>query len=251
MFTTRLAVAALAIVLVLAGGGFMLSHFIGPESGGPSPTPLASNSASPVPSSAPSPSSALPTITASDAGKTLPAGIYSVEGFAVPFSVTLPAGWTANPFTRNHLGFALTSDGSDNIGLIVMDKVYPDPCDTAGGPQVIGSGVDALVAAFSSMPKFEVTDVSDVTVGGASGKSFLISNSVKLFAPRCSEEMLSIGTYDQDGEDVDVQMFGKEADRFWVLDVNGTRVLIAITDGHLEATRPVFDSLTFDGASSG
>jgi hypothetical protein len=205
------------------------------------------------PPAAPTPSPTSLTITTSDVGNALQPGTYRVHGFAAPFSVTLPAGWTASAFARNSIALESRSEGSINVALIVMDKVYPDPCHTATGKRVTAPGVDALVNAFSSMPDFDVTDISDATVGGANGKSFTISNSIDVAADKCSEDMLFLGTYDKDGKDVDVTMFGGETDLFWVVNANGTRVLIAITNTPriVQEAQPVLDSVSFgDGSSS-
>ena len=239
MFTNRLAVAALAVVLIVAGGGFVLSRIVGTGVAAPGPTPS--------PSVIPSPSSAAPdmTITTSAVGDNLSAGTYRVDGFAVPFSLTLPDGWIVSDFSRNSISIERRTDGSINLYLAIMNKVYPDPCQPAGGPDVIGPAVGDLVTSLSSMPGFEVSDVRDVTVGGADGMSFQITNSIDVIEADCSGEMLPIGTYDRDGEDVDIAMFGGETDRFWVLDAGDTRVFMAVTDVALEGTQALRDSLVF------
>ena len=126
MFNYRVAVAALAAVLVLAVVGFAISRMPGVGGTGPTPTPIPT----PTPSPAPTPAPPL-TITPADVGATLSAGTYRVQGFAVPFSVTLPAGWNATEFTPNSIGLALKSNGSVNIYLAVINRMYPDPCHTA------------------------------------------------------------------------------------------------------------------------
>jgi hypothetical protein len=252
MFTNRVAVAALAIVVVVAAGGLALSRLTGPGTGGPSPTPIPSLIPSPIPSLIPSPSAPPATITTASVGETLEAGTYRVEEFAAPFSVTLPAGWTANEFTFNSIALANATDGTQNIYVVVVDKVYLDPCHTDDGPTDIGPGVNDLVAAFSSMPDFDVGNLRDATVGGAPGKAFRFSNAIDVAAAGCSGDVLPFGTYDNDGEDIDIAMFGNESDRFWVVNAAGTRVLIAITKvpSIVQATQEVLDSISFDSGSS-
>lgn len=249
MFTNRLAAAALALVLVVLGGGFAVSRFAGPGTGGPSATPTAPPS-SLIPSSNPSPSPAAPMITTASVGSTLPAGTYQVDGFAVPFSITLPAGWTIGGFTRNNISIASRADGTKNIGLIALDTVYHDPCKPLDGGEVVfgpGSGIDERLDAFSSMKDFAVTDVLGSILGGAQAKAFTIRNSIDLAVTSCSGNTLPIGTYDDSGTRTEIAMFGGESDRLWLVDVSGTIVLVAITNtpSIVDATKPLLDSISF------
>jgi hypothetical protein len=248
MFTNRLALAGLAAVLVVALGGFALSRLPGGGAGGPGLMPSPSPSPSPSPPTVASPSPGAAVITTADVGRSLTAGTYLVEDFAAPFTVTLPAGWIVSDFSPNSIVLERASDGAMNVYLAVLDKVYPDPCHTEDGPTAIGPDVDDLVAAFSAMPGFEVTDVRDATVGGANGTSFQIRNSIDVVQAGCSEDMLPLGTYERDGSDLELSMFGGESDRFWVLDAGGTRLLMAVTDVAIAATLPVRDSISFAGA---
>jgi hypothetical protein len=252
MLNNRLAVAALATVLVVAIGGFALSRLTVPGPGGPSPMPTSTPTATPLPSVAASPSPANPTITTSDVGRALEPGTYRIDAFAAPLSVTLPPNWIVSELSENILGFQRLGGGNVNLALIVLDQVYPDPCRTTDGPSPVAPGVDALVAAFSTMPGFSVTDRREATVGGAAGTAFTISNSIDPAGAGCSQGKLLLGTYDRDGTDIDVEMFGGEQDRFWVVDAGGVRVLLAITDTPdiVAGAQPVLDSLAFDGGSS-
>ena len=276
----RLAAAALAVVIVISAGVLLLGRSSSGSIGGPSasatpsptetlqassPTTSPSNPTTSPSSPTASPSSAIapPTsasspparaLSADDVGRTLRWGTYRVEDFAAPFTITLPAvlqgrrlwlGWTANELTPNSFSIAKSADDSFNIYLAVIDKIYRDPCHTADGPSVIGSGVDDLVAAFSAMPGFEVADLKDATVGGAAGRVFLFSNSINVAAANCSGTMLPFGTRAEDGRDVDVAIFGGETDRFWVVQAGPTRVLITVTDNRVKAMQPLLDSLSF------
>ena len=245
MFNNRVAVAALASVIVIIGGGFALTRLTAPGPGGPGPTPTSAptgvHSPSPVASASSSP---VRTLTAAEVGKALQAGTYRVNGFAAPFSVTLPDGWNASELTPNSIGLGVKANGSINVFMAVMGKVYSDPCHAKAGPTAVGTGVAALVGALSSMSGFQVTDVSSATVGGAAGKGFKITNSIDVAAAKCSGTVLPIGTY-KNGADVDVSMFGGETDQFWVVDARGVRVLIAVTDNAVDGTKAVRESLRF------
>jgi len=262
--------AAAALILIVAVIGVGLFSRNQPSVGGPgaSPSPAATALATAAPPTqaaiTPAPPTPNPSVTATpptpapsqtttavisaaQIGRALQAGSYRINDFAAPFAVTLPAGWTVNELTPNSVALASRSDGSVNIYMAVIDKVYPDPCHTAGGPSAIGGGVDDLVTALSSMPGFDLADLADATVGGASGKSFTISNSIDVAAASCSGDTLLLGTFQKDGVGTDLPMFGGESDRFWVVDANGTRVLVAITDVTriVQGTQPVFDSIAF------
>ncbi len=236
----RLLVAAIALAVVVAGGAVLLRPSAPGVGSGLNPPPSGATTPRRATSS---PAPAL-TITTSDVGKSLPSGTYRVEGFAAPFSVTLPGGWTATEFRDNSINFARTSDRTVNVYVAIMGKVYPNPCHPERGLDAAGSDVDDLVTALSSMDGFVVTDVSDATVGGASGKTFTVTNEIDA-ASNCSGGMLPIGTYLTNGEDVDIAMFPGETDQFWVLAAGGTRVFMAVTDKAVEATREVRDSLVF------
>jgi hypothetical protein len=216
----------------------------------PTPTPSPSAIATSAPTGAPT---AIPTtavITSADVGRGLQPGAYRVDEFAAPFLITLPAGWNATELTANSVGVSKVADGSVNMFMAVVDKTYSDPCHTDSGPSPVQPGVEPLLAALSAMPGFNVADVTNVTVGGAQGKHFVITNSIDVGAAGCSGEQVLIGTYDKAGTSADISMFGGETDEFWILDAGGTTVLIAVTDNKVATLQPLLDSLTFVGATS-
>ena len=247
--STRAAVAAVLGVLLI-GGALAIYERPSPDGvGGVQPGPTLTATPSPNPPS-PSPSpAALPTIGSADVGKPLLPGSYRVEGFAAPFSVTLPADWIVSDFTPNSLTIEERADGKVNLYMAVIHKVYRDPCHPSSGPSVISPGVDALVAALSSMSGFHVTDVSDATVAGAVGKSFKFGNAIDVAAAKCSGNSLPLATYDKNGTDVDISMFAGERDMFWVVDAGGTTVFLAVTDSNVAAVQPLLDSLSFGDGS--
>ena len=246
MFNNRAAVAALTLVLIVVGGGFALSRLTDPRPGGPGVTPVPTPSV--MPTHTPS-QSVVATIDASSVSETLPAGTYQVEGFAAPFRVTVPAGWTATELTLTSVGIADASDGTMNIFMAVVNKVYPDPCHTKGTanqPVRVSPGVDGLVNALSSVAGFQVTGLTDTALGGVRGNAFRFGNDIDVVEERCTGDMLPFVTHvGEDGQDVDVAMFGGESDQFWVLLAGDVRVLIAVTDSKVSAVQPVLDSVTF------
>jgi hypothetical protein len=243
MSTNRVAVVAVAIALV-AVGGFALSRLPGGGPGGPDLTPSPSPSLTPGPSSTLSPSpSASPkdafTITTADVDQFLYGGTYHIDGFAVPFSMTPPSGYQVVAFTPGN--FVARKGESEFTTLVKVAAVYPDPCHTEGGPTPVGPSVDDLVAAFSSMAGFELTDMKDAVVGGATGKAFTLTNSINPSADGCSSpDVVWIG---RDASGDDILEGAPAADPVWVLDVAGTTILMG-------APQEVVDTISFEAGSS-
>ena len=238
----RLAAAAIAIAIVV-GGGVLILRPSGDRNVGAVPPDLRPSTstgslASPAATASPSPPSAVPssplTLSPADTGRTLQPGTYRADGFAIPLGVTLPAGWVTNGYKPHDLVLHNEIDNSF-LAIVVMASVYPDPCHTKGTPTPVKPGVDALVNAFSTMRGFRIVGLKDATVGGASGKSFTLTNSIDLKAAKCSStDVLWIG---RDGDDAPV-LETPGSDPVWVVDASGTTLLIGGPAG-------VVNSLTF------
>ena len=232
MSTNRIALAVLAIVLI-AGGAFAWSRLPGSAGVGSTPSATPSPSPSPTPSPVASPSAAALKITPSAVGVTPPAGTYRVEGFAVPFTIRLPAGWVVQEFTRNNF---VIRNANDFTTLVVMDAVYRDPCHPGTAARPLAAGADALVTALTSMIGFQLTDLRDASVGGADGKAFTLSNSYDPRADGCSDpQVLTIGTYAKDGAEARQIIGANESDPLWVVDTGGSTVLIGAPASMMEA----------------
>jgi hypothetical protein len=240
----RVAAAAITVaivvgVVILRPGGTNVGGVqsdLRPSEAIASPTSSAATSSSPAPA-VPTPTPL--TLATSDSNRTLQAGTYRADGFAVPVSVTLPAGWTTNGFAPHDL---VLHNDTDNtfLAIVVMASVYPDPCHTEGSPNAVKPGVDALVNALSTMHGFRIVGVKNVTVGGASGKSFTLTNSIDLKAARCSSpDVLWIG---RDGDNAPV-LETPGSDALSVVDASGTTLLIG-------GPAVVVNSLTFGGTTN-
>jgi len=197
----------------------------------PTSPPTASPTASP-PTSPPTPSPSPSVIKSSDSGRTLNAGTYRVDGFAVPLSVTLPGGWVTNGFTPHDL--VLHNETTNAfLTLVVMGGVYRDPCHPSAQPTTVRPGADALVDALSTMKKFTVTGRQPVTIGGASGTTFTLSNTIDLTKDGCARtDVVWIGT-DADGAPVLETAGGGEP--LSVVEVGTTTVLIGAPTDMLNA----------------
>jgi len=169
MAAAAIAAAVLIGVNVFSQGG----------TGGPSATPTATPAQS---------ASGPMSLVDSPTPDTLPAGDYFIDLPAYPARIDfeLPAGWwhywdgsepaeatvqallVLDTFGANESGWGLS--------FTLVDEVMVDPCDRDAGTMEASTAesVDALVAAFSSWPAIQTT-VTDVTVGGFSGKRVEIS----------------------------------------------------------------------------
>jgi hypothetical protein len=193
-----------------------------------------------------------------DVGRVLPAATYYVTGaeFAALFSVTLPDGWTLSDLTTNHVRLQNThDDGVQDLTLVVLNKVYTDPCDTAGGFRFAPHTANSLFTTLTSMTAFEAENIKDARIGAANGRSFTLVDSAALATAGCSGAKARwIGTYEYDQSEtpseVNLPLPGGSVRPMWVVDIDRTAVLImaGVRDGspaNLEAAQRLIDSIWF------
>ena len=147
---------------------------------------------------------------------------------------TVPEGWSVGADDT-----AVTSemDGRD-VYIMVWDitHVYADPCQWQGTLEEVGPTVDDLAAALEQQPMRDAT-VSDVEVDGFAGK--LVTMSVPDDMDYDESATSSDGFVDCDlgefmtsnnpaGNDVRVQQGPGQRDDVYILDVNGTRVVVDV-----------------------
>ena len=67
-----------------------------------------------------------------DLNQSLKAGTYSVASpFSAPFTVTFPASWTPSALVSGDVNM---STAGSSIAVDLVDNVFADPCQSAGGP---------------------------------------------------------------------------------------------------------------------
>ena len=186
-----------------------------------------------------------PTVTSADVGRALGAGTYEVQGFAKLFTITLPDRWTASELTPTSVVLASSTDGSTNLAMYVLNKVYGDPCHPAGAATAVQPGADKLLTALAGVTGFAVGSAQPVNIGGAAGTTFTFGNAINPGPAGCAANPMPFGRHANGGTDVDVQMFGGETDQFWALDDGATTMLIAVTDSRVDAVQPLIDSISF------
>jgi len=205
--TTRtLAIIGAAVALMAACSGADMSPGIGTASTtpptakatqAPTPTPAASPTA--VPATTPAASPAPQPTTLAEAGNhyvTCPDG--SPDGCLVPGTYTLgsdvlstgdspvvvPAGWFEWDMGPGTVGLLVErSDADDGSGwgalFSSVGLVSRDPCDPTLGsfPAGTAKSVDALIAAMTHWPGFDVSTPRAIALGGASGKQVAVTST--------------------------------------------------------------------------
>jgi hypothetical protein len=152
-------------------------------------------------------------------------GTYATNGFLVPVTFTVPAGWEGNLGGPYFLDLGRTG-GPELVDISIFDTVDADPCDFSKGRIVPppGPSVDDLVSALVGLPKIDVSTPTDITLDGYRGKQLTISGPSDTTGCTLSPERnmrlwqlplgLAYGTNPG------------QADRHIILDVNGQRIVI-------------------------
>ncbi len=193
------------LVLVYGDGGRGL--------GSSSPSPSASEAASPSPT--PVASGALPS------GGRVTQGSYTIaDPFPIELDLEIGPGWTMWSAGVDATGVALYKTSPDPpaglaIGFLIVDNVHADPCDLAAGEMdpPVGPAPMDLAEALLAQTGTESTDPEPVEIGGYRGVYLDYRNT-------------------GDGECGSMQRWpGRDAligerDQVWILDVDGTRLVI-------------------------
>jgi streptogramin lyase len=204
-----------------------------------SPTPSAQTSTSPVP--------AVTTTT------------FATDGpFPIPFTLDLPARWSAGGTSRGYVDTKLTR-GPDStpswVTVFIPINAYADPCQAKDGPMSppVGPTVDDLTEALTHAAGMRAGPVQDVTIDGYHGTQFLLDNNVNI--KTCSNDpWLPQWTFDSATagpvKEADSSGLAGAEQRIAILDVKGTRVLIlGWTIGsrldEVAETQQVMDSIDF------
>lgn len=206
MMKLSLAAAAVVVAALLGYNYLVAPNVGGPRLGDPTPTPP------PLPTPTPAPLN-------QERGALAP-GSYAI-GDLIPERIvfTVPAGWEQLTVPATIWSAA----GSNaNLGFATVKNLVVDPCAPGLGLQdpAVGPSVDDLATAMAQLPGMEATTPTDVTLGGFAGKQMELTGSVE-----CPGES---GLWECCGgaEFVPAPSLG-ERRRLWMLDVNGSRLVIA------------------------
>ncbi len=245
----KIALAAAAVVIVAVVGIRQLGPGVGGSSiGGPAPTattgPTATPAVTPTPSIAPALGALSPgTYRIGDATQT-----------AVPFTFTVPAGWTARAD-----GYVYkNADQPDELGFdtSVVTRVYADACKSKGTLTEVGPKADDLVRALVDQVGSKKSAPVDATLGGRPAKRIDISVPPDLDSATCRNpgELIQIWANSAETEFFAIPLVypAGVVQQVYTADVNGRRAVIvtgtpaAASAADVAELKGVMDSLRFE-----
>lgn len=216
----RVALGGIAVVAMLLGA----LYFVNPAGNGIGGQPAATATSSPTPSPSPSP------IALSDVQVPLDPGTYvTADPFPLPIRMTVPAGWTGK-IGGPYLVLLERTSAPGTIAFSIFDKVFADPCHTTTGyiDPPVGPTVEDLATALGGLPTVEVTTPVEATIGGRTGQQLTIT------APTVTTgcELVPGGTFPiwELPLGSTNELMPGQVDRVWIVDVEGTRLVIDATD---------------------
>jgi hypothetical protein len=229
---------AATILLAVLGGAITLGARIGDASRnstpGPSPT-LSVRAFMPLPSGP------------------MEAGSYVVDG-ALPVDIAfeVPDGWFKARSDPGLVAIKLRSaetadppDGGVQLGFSVVDNLFADPC-LPEGPMLeppVGPSVEDLAEAFATVPAYQVSVPTPVSVDGHVG--LRLDLDVLLYMCPPSEAEL----WRTPAGSIRVAGGEEELLTVWILDVDGERIVITEgslpwrTEDDMEALHAVFETI--------
>jgi hypothetical protein len=182
------------------------------------------------PADQPSPTVTVPTTTI--ATKAIQ---FDVVNTSIPVTFTAPADavttgtltmvpthWTVDDGWGAHKGAEKDIVG---VQFAVISNIFADGCQRSPLAPPVGPGVDALAAAWVSLPQYSATTAVDVTVDGYAGKQ------VGFTVPEFNVSDCQDGVFLLWGVDADPGFYAPAPGGMHIeqriLDVNGTRLLIS------------------------
>lgn len=214
----RIGLAAVALVIAVIGGLTLLPR--GPDAG----TPVAPSSAIPSPG-------ATPAAVSPVRGFALkPGPSYRVgEPFELPFTVAFPSRWQVQNVAAGDATFARAepAEGAPDVSVMLVENVFADPCrDTEPRDPPVGNTVEGVTEGLMSLVGFRSTNLSDASLDGHRGKYFELTNSIDTKTAGCAGgPMLPLFTIRGGGDPPATN--GGLIHQIWVIDVDGTVVLVA------------------------
>jgi hypothetical protein len=177
----------------------------------------------------------------------LDAGTYLVNGFTVPFEITVPDGWMSG-------GWFVYKDVSEEAGVAVNFQapgyVPTDACNWKGAIVEVGPSPEAFAAAMAAQTSTATTPAVEVMVGGLPGLEFDHSVESDVDINDCDEGKICLHS---DIADNCARWHSSVTahETYRVVDLNGERAVIAVLGyGSVESAlteeaRAVFDSIEF------
>lgn len=122
------------------------------------------------------------------------------------------------------------------IGFWTVLGVHEDPCSRSGPAASAGDTVEDLAAALDDQKLTTATDPVPVAIDGHDGLYLEVSTPAKLDYGTCHENGLVIW-------DDAAGWSEPEVTRFWIVDVDGQRVVLTLNGGATKATQRVFTGM--------
>ena len=217
---------AAAVVLALFIGAQILG---GTTPGGPGPVETPSPSATSVASQ---PAAGPQDYAAAPQGTGLEPGEYFFDHDFIPrVTVTVPPGWE-----KGLMDWTIWSNDGDKatLGIMSVSNVYADPCDATRQLRepAVGPTADDLVAALGTVPGWEFSAPTEVSVDGIPGQYVEYVSSVpSVDCPNALLWQLNGG-----GDYPDLPAPGEEdVFRIWIIDGIGFGERLVITAGSFPA----------------
>jgi hypothetical protein len=229
-------ILAVAAVLLVAVVGLNVLPIAPSSIGGPAPT------ATPSPTPTPTPSPPALSDGPLEAGD-YAARITDAAGDQMTFVITAPAGWSGVGGWALYGPPGFGPPGGISIELLHDPRVVTDPCSPSVGvpsPAPSPASVDDLVGALSAHAGVQVAGVTDIELGGHSGKRLDLELPAE---PSCAQ-------YYVFDEPQGVYAQGPANHwRIWILDVDGHTAVAQLSDfagtsaTDLAAAQAAIDSL--------
>lgn len=225
----RFLIGATAVAAVVLGAILAFDLLAGPTVGPPGPTPALVPSATPAQTpgrtASPAPVPSGPILLP---GGPLAPGTYFALPFSSPYAAfkvtfTVPRGWDG--YTPGAVAPAAGPGAPDGgaVAFLLVTHLYRDPCkwNTVGPLIPTGETVDDLVRAFGEVePSYEIGAAVDVTLDGYSGKR------IDLVMPSDVDFATCDGGEYWIWEPAPYAQGPGNRWRVWILDVDGTRLVV-------------------------
>ncbi|MET0887842.1 MAG: hypothetical protein ABWX92_15495 [Mycetocola sp.] len=197
----------------------------------------------------PSPVSTADPVTVSslpDGGKLDP-GTYLVNGFTVPFEITVPDGWESG-------GWFVYRSAPDDAGVAVnfqVDSYVPtDACAWKGTIVEVGPSLEAFASAMAAQTSTVTTPAVEIMLDGFTGLEFDHAVESNVDIRECDEQKICLHS-DSASNCARWHSSVSEHETYRIVDLGGERAVIAVLSTEspdpnlVEEARAVFDSITF------
>jgi hypothetical protein len=157
-----------------------------------------------------------PTTVAARTGTYVMSEFHTLGGNSdVRLTFAVPAGWEDG-------GFYVDKPLAAHVFFDYVTNIYTDSCPSVLVDPPVGPTVDDLASAWANLPGFHATAPTDITVDGYHGKQveFTVPDYNKTDCPYGDFKLLASGNgvWSAPGPN--------QHNQLWILDVNGTRLVI-------------------------